>query len=217
MPSSPAPLPTWWLRVWITIGVGVFVLLILVPAFIFTTFTSERHRFQDCEKKLRNDCRPSMIWLFAGWLPPVVQTPTSTADTLGSVGTQVSSTASIPPVATSTVLFGAGHEERTSETAPRITSIKAEGALLEQGVYRVQATTTSWTIKATGAQTVELYLKTSGAVGAASKRVLTLKKQKDGSFQASWKVPAVLGELEVRATGAKNSRHSLFFAVASTR
>lgn len=214
MPSPiVAPLPTWWLRVWIAIGVGAFLLIVIVPALIFTTFTSERHRYQACEQKLRNDCKPSMIWLFAGWIKPTslveqsVPTTTSTRD--GSTG--------IPTTSTSTLPFQASREERTSAAAPRILSIRAGGAIMDRGVYQiVEATTTTWTVKATAAQTIEFYLKTSGGVNATSKRIVILKKQKDGSFVGTWKAPGVLGELEVRATGVKNARHSLFFAVAST-
>ena len=88
MPSSPAAsLPTWWLRLWIAIGIFAFALIIIIPAFIFTTFTSERHRFQACEKKEQTDCRPSMIWYFAGWVKPTVpvdrQTTTTGATTEG--------------------------------------------------------------------------------------------------------------------------------------
>jgi hypothetical protein len=91
MPSSPAPLPTWWLRLWIAIGIFAFALIIIIPAFIFTTFTSERHRFQACEKKERADCRSSMIWYFAGWVKPAVpvDAPATTtgATTEGGVAT----------------------------------------------------------------------------------------------------------------------------------
>lgn len=213
--SSAAPLPTWWLRLWIAIGVIVLALIIMIPAVIFTTFTGERHRFDACEKHLRTDCKPSMIWLFSGWVKPASdllgEATTSTVATNGN-------TATVPeviPASTSTLPFEAVREERTSSTAPRITSIKADGALMVQGVYQlIRPTSTVWTVKADGAQTVEFYLKTSGAVNAVSKRILTLKKQKDGSFQGTWKATGVLGELEVRATGAKNAKHSLFFAVA---
>lgn len=209
--SSAAPLPTWWLRLWIAIGVIVLALIIMIPAVIFTTFTGERHRFDACEKHLRTDCKPSMIWLFSGWVKPA-------SDLLGSTSTSTTATtivpAVVPPVA-KTLPFEAAREERTSATAPRITSIKSDGALMERGVYQIiRPTSTSWTVKADGAQTVEFYLKTSGAVNAVSKRILNLKKQKDGSFQGTWKATGVLGELEVRATGTKNGKHSLFFAVA---
>jgi hypothetical protein len=214
MPSSPAaPLPTWWLRLWIAIGMFAFALMIIVPAAIFTTFSSERNRFQACEKKEQTDCRPSMVWYFAGWVKPTVpvDAPATTTDATVENG------AVVPAASTSTLPFSAAREERLSDVAPRITGIKATGAVMERGIYKMTpATTTVWTVTADDAQTVELYLKTSGAVNAPSTRVLSLKKQKDGSFQGNWKTPMVLGELEVRATGAKSSKHSLFFAVATT-
>ena len=149
-----------------------------------------------------------MIWLFAGWLQPVPQPVSST------------STASGAPIATSTAPapvdvspLGNAREERTGTNAPQITSVKAEGVLLIAGTYRVgQTTSTTWTVKVDNAQAVEVYLKVPGA---PSKRVVGLKKQKDGSFQGNWSIPKTLGELEIRAIGTKNTRHSLFFGVAS--
>lgn len=208
MPSSSS-LPTWWLRLWIAIGVVVFALIIIVPAFIFTTFTSERHRFEGCEQKTRSDCRPSMIWLFAGWLQPVPQPLTVTST--GSI-VPTSTTATVPSDAPP---LGNAREEHVGATSTRITSVKAEGILLVGGKYQIgPSTSTVWTVKADDAQTVEVYLKVPGA---ASKRVVSLKKQKDGSFQGGWNIPKALGELEVRALGAKNARHSLFFGVASSQ
>lgn len=216
MPSPSSNLPTWWINVWIALGTVTFLVIVILPMVLFSTFTKERFRFDQCEVGKRSDCKPSMIWYFSGW-----SGPTSTFSGIPSFTATGTSTGDIPVVTatSSALLLGAQREERTSPNAPKIEGIKVTGATLIDGVYQLppaRATKMHWTIRAEEAASVVLYTLKDGGTKTKPVQVLILKKQADGSFQGDWSFLPTPVSLEVRVMGANAEQQSLFFAVAPT-
>ncbi|MBP7134642.1 hypothetical protein KBA73_05490, partial [Patescibacteria group bacterium] len=138
MPSSPSSsLPTWWLNIWIAVGTVAFVLLIVVPMLMFSTFSRERYRFDQCEANRRDDCKPSMIWYLSGWM-----TLEPKAGTNSSTTTMTASSTGM--VATSTQdMIVAPREVKTSDKAPQMQVIQPKGFMIVNGVYMAAAGTST--------------------------------------------------------------------------
>jgi len=193
--------PATAIKIWIWLGVLVFVLMLIVPVSLGRKVVSEYQRFLACKNGSRMDCQSSAVWAMNDW--------------------QLAITSGLPGVATSTDqgVFDQ-RSTRSSTTAPTITSVKLENATFENGSYRVAANAPiTVTAVISGAKTVTAYVIPQGSAGRSlSVRVATLKVQgvigsNESAYSGTFKLaPGTFskGELEVRVKNSKGETASVF-------
>ncbi|MDP3793397.1 MAG: hypothetical protein Q8R07_01455 [Candidatus Uhrbacteria bacterium] len=183
------------IKVWIWLGVLVFVLMLIVPVSLGRKVVNEYQRFVACKNESRTDCEPSAVWAMNDW-----QLTTADRETFDQRAT------------------------RSSVDAPLISSVSLENAPFENGSYRVAADgSITVTAVISGAQSVDAYVIPQGTVGSrGSMKVATLKIQDaigdvESSYGGTFKLaPGTFakGELEVRARNAKGETASVFLKMA---
>ncbi|GEM_PF-2303610 len=64
MATATRPLPTGWIRIWISLGLVVTLLGLFLPAAMKNHAQLEVQRYQECAAGRRDDCHMSLIWVF---------------------------------------------------------------------------------------------------------------------------------------------------------
>lgn len=179
--------------------------LMILPPLLLWNAQQDVQRYAECAAGKRTDCQRSIVWNLVDLAAQLQQqdsgAPITNLDAYGVNQDQPL----LPPV-------------RTSENAPQISKVEPHGMSNANGTYRAAvgdqitfvATITGTTVD------VEGYLIRDGQP-VPTKPDITFKKQKDGTWQGTYTIPAGLqGQMEIRATGSDpKDRASLYLLVAA--
>jgi hypothetical protein len=199
------PSSTGWLKAWALFGALVLACVMILPPVLLWNAQQDVERYQQCAAGKRTDCQRTIVWNLVDFAAQLqLEDGSSTIANLDVYGvnqdTQVS-----PPI-------------RTSENAPQIVKVEPRGMANANGTYRAAvgdkvtfvATISGTTVNVSG------YLIRDGQP-VPTKPDINFTKQKDGTWQGNFVVPAGLqGQMEIRATGADpKDRASLYLLVAA--
>lgn len=196
---------TGWIKGWVAFGAVVMACLTIVPPVVLYGAQQDVQRYRECLAGKRRDCQRTIVWNLVDIAAQLeLQDGGTTASTLSAFGLDAD-TGTLAPV-------------RTSENAPTIQKVEPRGMANSNGTYRAAAGS-DITLVATvvGAPVmVEGFLLDADGMPPA-KPTLTFTKQKDGSWQGNFQIPAGLkGQMEIRATGDDpKDRASLYLSVAA--
>lgn len=199
------PLQTGWIKIWVAIGTVVMACIIILPPVLIYGAQQDVQRYQECMAGKRRDCQRTIVWNLVDMAAQLQAQDGGTSASSLSAYDLNQTTQAMPP-------------SRSSENAPTIQKVEPRGMTNPNGTYHatVGSTVTFVATITGGPVTVEGYLITADG-GTPTKPTMTFKKQKDGTWLSTYKIPPGLqGQMEIRATGDDpKDRASLYLLVAA--
>ncbi len=159
-------------------GVIGLVIIVSLPILIASSFEREAERFELCQRHLRYDCDPSIMWVLRGF--------TNAMDR----GTTTSATSTMP-MATSTgmvtdplQLFASSS---TASSTPLLLKFQSNDLVRNGSTYRAQAgASVKLTLETKDTETATIQ------VGTETSKKTVLKRVSPGVFQGTVKLPKTL-------------------------
>ena len=172
-----------FVRAMVYFGVAVAVIAAVFAWRLASTRDQELLRFEACREGTRQDCEPSVFWVFAGLVSP---------DEDGRL-----------PAAVTPDTVEQKRVIRTSDKAPVLTSVRPEGFEAEGAGFRVKAgTKVTLTVSVENAKKVEARLRLAGSEEEVTLQVLKPVEGQEHTYKAefTWSETRA-GDLEIFAQG----------------
>lgn len=182
---NPSPTLPRFISFFIVFGIFGALFVATLPLLIATSFERETVRYDQCQKHLRYDCEPSVIWALRGLVDvaPVMKINTTTTvmttstDSLTQTSSTVMGTDALQLFASSS----------TASSTPLLLKLQSTDLVRNGSSYRAKP----------GSE-VKMLLETqetksvSIQVGTSTAKIVTLKPSSKGVFQGSIKLPKTL-------------------------
>lgn len=181
-----------FLTVFIVLGIFGILVVTTLPFLIAMEFTRENERYDQCQRHLRYDCEPSVMWMLRGLMadggPSAVPKATiSVTPTSTPVSSPLGDGTDAVPTDYDDALTILASSSSKSIVRPLIIKFKSTDLVRNGASYRANVgAKVSFTLETQGTKSGTI------SIGSTTSSAIALKRVSSGVFRGTVKLPATL-------------------------